>query len=189
MSASSRSDKLPSSCSSGSFDCIQSVLPVMSGDSCYKDNKARRIVIGLLRNASMRSPRAASWLPISEPAGFIFRRLKLMHSKSTYRHRLVGLFWRFSKFFRKKSKYFERFGDWSVYCTIILFGFFISLSFVKSVVSKETAPFLCAGSANLRIGSSLGCWKVPAGVCRSLLGCASISGLDCGVVVDYSLML
>jgi hypothetical protein len=37
------------------------------------------------------------------------------------------------------------------------------LLFVKGVVSKESAPFLCAGSANLRIGSSLGCWKVPDG--------------------------
>jgi hypothetical protein len=135
----------------------------MSGDSCYKDNKARRIVTEVMRNPSMRSPRAASRLPNIRTGEFHFRRLKLMRYKSTYRQRLVGLFWRCSKFCRKNSKYFERFGDWSVYSTIILFRFFISLLFVKGVVSKESAPFLCAGSANLGIGSSLGCWKVPDG--------------------------
>ncbi len=142
----------------------------MSGDSYYKDNKARRIVTEVLRHPSMRSPRAASRLPISEPAGLIFRQLKLMHYKSTHKQRLVELFWHCSKFCRKNSKYFERFGDWSVYSTIILFGFFISLLFVKGVVSKESAPFLCAGSANLRIGSSPGCWKVPDGSLAILVG-------------------
>ena len=62
------------------------------------------------------------------------------------------------------------------------------LLFVKGVVSKESAPFLCAGSANLRIGSSLGCWKVPDGslAIPGLFLNFTIDRLRCH---DYSLSL
>jgi len=54
--------------------------------------------------------------------------------------------------YRKNLKYFERLGHCPVYFYIIFVRFFISLLFVKGVVSKEAALFL-VGSANLRIGS------------------------------------
>ena len=45
--------------------------------------------------------------------------------------------------FRKNLKYFERLGHCPVYFYIIFVRFFISLLFVKGVVSKEAALFLC----------------------------------------------
>jgi len=49
------------------------------GGSCYKDNRARRIVNGVLRNPSMRSPRAAARLRMLKRTGGTIRRLKLTH--------------------------------------------------------------------------------------------------------------
>ncbi len=80
--------------------------------------------------------------------------------------------------FIKNLKYFERFGHWHVYLYSIFVGFFISLLFVKGVVSKETAPFLCLGAPisvlALRMRESSARRESGDPSISPLIGCATV---------------